>query len=99
LGTGIARISTGQKIHMKLITGQLTANRGRKNRQLLHGGMSGVGKRRGVMGDQQPALFAQDKYIRGLHHGVVKAVGKGGGDVLGASYPADITFNSYPYGT
>lgn len=65
---------------------------------LLHCGMSGVGKRRGVMSDQQPALFAEDKYVGGLDHGVIKTIGKRGGDVFGACYPTDIAFDSDPDG-
>ena len=58
--------------------------------------MCRIGKRRGVVGDQQPTLFAEDKYIGGLDHGIIETVGKGSGDVLGASDPSDVAFDSHP---
>ena len=82
-----------------MITAFSLANCASGDYRLLHGGMSRIGKRRGVMGHEQPTLFTEHKYIRGLHHGIVKAIGKRGRDVLGASYPPYVAFNSDPDGT
>ena len=51
------------------------------------------------MGYEHPALFLEHEDVGGLNHGIVKAIGKRGGDVLGAGYPSDAAFNAYPDGT
>ena len=50
------------------------------------------------MSYEHPALFLEHKDVGGLDHGVVKAIGKGGGDVFGAGYPADAPFDAHPDG-
>ena len=48
---------------------------------------------------EHPALFLKHEDIGGLDHGVVKAIGKRGGDVLGTGHPPDPTFDANPNGT
>jgi hypothetical protein len=45
---------------------------------------------------EHPTLFLEHEDVRGLDHGVVKAIGKRGSHVLGASYPSDTAFDAYP---
>ena len=48
------------------------------------------------MSHEHPAFLLEYEDVRGLDHGIVKAIGKRGGDVLGAGYPADAAFNAEP---
>jgi hypothetical protein len=52
-----------------------------------------------MMSYEHPAFFLEHEDVRGLNHGVVEAIGKRGGDVLGAGYPSDASFDAYPDGT
>ena len=52
-----------------------------------------------MMSYEHPALFLKHEDIGGLDHGVVKAIGKRGGDVLGTGDPPDPTFDANPDGT
>jgi hypothetical protein len=45
-----------------------------------------------MMSYEHPAFFLEHEDVRGLNHGVVEAIGKRGGDVLGAGYPSDASF-------
>jgi hypothetical protein len=51
------------------------------------------------MSYEHPALFLEHEDVGGLNHGIVKAIGKRGGDVFGAGYPSDTSFDAYPDGT
>jgi hypothetical protein len=52
-----------------------------------------------MMSYEHPAFFLEHEDVRGLNHGIVKAIGKRGGDVLGAGYPSDASFDADPDGT
>ena len=52
-----------------------------------------------MMSYEHPAFFLEHEDVRGLNHGIVKAIGERGGDVLGAGYPSDASFDADPDGT
>jgi len=70
-----------------------------EKRALLDGGVGGIWKRRGMMSYEHPAFFLEHEDVRGLNHGVVEAISKRSGDVLGAGYPSDASFDADPDGT
>jgi hypothetical protein len=96
--------SGGSGIHAELMRALLARyaeewESGNKKLALLNCGMGWIWKRRGMMSYEHPAFFLKHEDVRGLNHGVVKAIGKRGGDVLGAGYPSDASFDAYPDGT
>jgi len=50
------------------------------------------------MRDELPFAFALHKNVCGLHQGIIEAVGEGAGYLLGAGYPADVSFGANPDG-
>jgi len=70
----------------------------REGGALLDGGAGRRRKRRGVVRNEQPGALAEDKNIRCLDGGLIEAVGKSGGDMLGAGYPGDFGLDPYPNG-
>jgi len=50
------------------------------------------------MRDELPFAFALHKNVCGLHQGIIEAVREGAGYLLGAGYPANVSFGANPDG-